>query len=203
MLYVIQFLAFLLIVGYAVYLFAHVVYSRYLFIRLGRKPEKEEGLKERWKALLIYVFGQKKLLKDRKSGLMHVVFFYGFILLQFGAVDLILKGLIPGARLPLPFYEGFTFLQEITTAAVLLAVGYGIYRRYIEKLPRLKRGFKAGMVYWFIGSLFISVLLAGGMELSMEGVAWDGYRPFSSLVATAAQSFIGAKGVFVFGFYLF
>lgn len=203
MLYVIQFLAFLLIVGYAVYLFAHVVYSRYLFIRLGRKPEKEEGLKERWKALLIYVFGQKKLLKDRKSGLMHVVFFYGFILLQFGAVDLILKGLIPGARLPLPFYDGFTFMQEITTAAVLLAVGYGIYRRYIEKLPRLKRGFKAGMVYWFIGSLFISVLLAGGMELSMEGVAWDGYRPFSSLVAMAAQSFIGAKGVFVFGFYLF
>ncbi|CCQ95020.1 putative iron-sulphur-binding reductase [[Clostridium] ultunense Esp] len=197
----IQFLAFLLVVGYAVYLFAHVVYSRYLFIRLGRKPEDQKGLKERWKALLINVFGQRKLLKDKRSGVMHVIFFYGFIILQFGAIDLILKGLIPGARLPIPFYGGFTLVQEMTTMAVLLAVAYGIYRRYIEKLPRLKRGWKAGMVYWFIGTLFLSVLAAGGMEMAMAGEVWNGMRPFSSLVAYLAQPLSPEVSRFFFYFF--
>lgn len=202
MLPLIQFLAFLLVVGYTVYLFAHLVYSRYLFIRLGRKPEPEESLKSRWRGIVTYVFGQKKLLKDKKSGLMHVVFFYGFILLQFGAIDLILKGLVPGAKLPVPFYNGFTFFQEVTVAAVLIAVGYGVYRRYIEKLPRLKRGFKSGLVYWFIGSLFLSVLFAGGMEMAMEGSAYDPYRPLSSAVSSIALSLTGEKMIFSFFFYI-
>lgn len=78
-------------------------------------------------------------MKDRKSGLMHVVVFYGFIVLQFGAIDLIVKGLSRGGHLPLPAYELFGWFQEFTALAILIAMGYAAYRRYIEKLPRLKR----------------------------------------------------------------
>lgn len=69
--------------------------------------------------------------------------FYGFILVQFGAIDFIVKGLIPGAHLPFgPLYPGFTFFQEIVTFIILVAVVWAFYRRYIEKLVRLKRGLK-------------------------------------------------------------
>ena len=50
-------------------------------------------MKERLEAILVKVFGQKKLLKDKKSGAIHVMMFYGFLLVQFGAIDLIVKGL--------------------------------------------------------------------------------------------------------------
>lgn len=89
----------------------------------------------------------EKLLKDKKSGIIHVMFFYGFILVQFGAIDFIIKGLAPGRNLSLgPVYPAFTFFQEIVTFLILIAVGWAFYRRYIEKLVRLKRGFKAGLV---------------------------------------------------------
>jgi hypothetical protein len=94
----------------------------------------------------VNVFGQKKLLKDKKSGIMHIVMFYGFIILQLGVIDLIIKGLVPGSSLPVPGYPLFTLIQEITTVLILLAVGYAGYRRYVEKLKRLKRNLKAGIV---------------------------------------------------------
>ncbi len=110
------------------------------------------------------VFGHSKLLKDVRSGVMHLVYFYGFIMLQFGAIDLIWKGLNGGARLPFPFYNWFAWSQEWTVTLVLLAVLYGAYRRYGEKLPRLKRDWKPSLVLWFIGGLMLTVLLTLAFE---------------------------------------
>lgn len=183
MLSIVNFVAFLLVVGYAVYLFAHIVYSRYQFIKLGKKVDFKKDMKARINAIMTNVFGQKKLLKDPKSGIMHIVFFYGFIILQFGALDLIIKGLFYGSRLPLPGYPVFTLIQEITTTLILLAVLYAGYRRYVEKLPRLKRGWKASIVLWFIGTLFISVLVGAGFEMVMLGEEPTVMRPISSLFA--------------------
>src|SRR5699024_1537236 len=110
------------------------------------------------------VFGQKKLLKDKKSGAIHVMMFYGFILVQFGGIDMFIKGLAPGKHLPFgSLYPGFTFFQELVTLMILVAVVWAFYRRYIEKLVRLKRGFYAGLVLLFIGTLMLSVLFGNGM----------------------------------------
>ncbi|MGI6126582.1 MAG: hypothetical protein ACOYEF_06405, partial [Planifilum sp.] len=141
---VINLIALLVIAGYAIYLFAHVVYSRYTFIRLGKPANLKKDLQSRLNEVWVNVFGQRKLLKDKKSGIMHVVMFYGFIIIQFGAIDLFIKGLAPGHHLPLPAYPVFTLIQEITVFAVLLSALYAYYRRFVEKLPRLKRGWKAG-----------------------------------------------------------
>ena len=47
MLSLLNLLAFLAVAGYAVYLFVNLVYTRYLFIKLGKKAEFEPNLKER------------------------------------------------------------------------------------------------------------------------------------------------------------
>lgn len=140
------------------------------YIKLGKQVEFDRKFKERLDKVWVNVFGQKKLLKDKKSGAIHVMFFYGFILVQFGAIDFIIKGLVPGSHLPLgPLYPAFTFFQEIVTFMILVAVVWAFHRRYIEKLVRLKRGFKSGLVLLFIGGLMLSVLLGNGM-----GIVWHG-----------------------------
>lgn len=177
-------IAFFAITVYGVYLFVYLVQSRMAFIKLGRKVEFDNRLKERWERLKTNVFGQKKLLKDKKSGTIHVMFFYGFILVQFGAIDFIWKGLAPGYHIPLGLiYPAFTFFQEIITLIILLAVYGAFYRRYIEKLVRLKRNFKSGLVLIFIGGLMISVLLgnAAGLIWHGEGPTWS--EPIASLLA--------------------
>ncbi len=67
-----------------------------MYIKLGKKVEFEQNAKERLHKIWVNVFGQKKLLKDKKSGIMHVMFFYGFILVQFGAIDFMIKGIQAG-----------------------------------------------------------------------------------------------------------
>ncbi|KYG28717.1 hypothetical protein AZF06_11550 [Priestia endophytica] len=185
MLLLINMLAFLLVTAYAIFLFSYLIRTRLAYIRLGRKIEFDGEVKERYRKVIENVFGQKKLLKDRKSGIIHVLFFYGFILVQFGALDFIIKGLFPGHHLPFgPFYGGFTFFQEIVTLLILVAVLWAFHRRYIEKLVRLKRGFKSGLVLLFIGGLMISVLAGNGMSLIWhnEQLGWS--EPVASLIAS-------------------
>ncbi|WP_406565368.1 (Fe-S)-binding protein [Bacillus solitudinis] len=177
----VQCLAFIIVSAYSLYLFLKVVYHRYLYIKLGNQVELQ--LNDRFRTFISQVFGQKKLLKDRKSGMMHVVIFYGFIILQFGALDIIVKGL--GAKgLPIPGYQVFGLLQEITVLLILVAIGYAAYRRYGEKLPRLKRGKKPSIVIYFIFSLMLSVLLTLGFEQAMHIAKFSWYAPLSSVIAT-------------------
>ncbi|NRF94891.1 (Fe-S)-binding protein [Paenibacillus frigoriresistens] len=178
----IQFLLFLAVTGFAVYLFVRVVYHRYLYIRLGKSVNLKTEAKARLKEFAIQVFGQTKLLKDKKSGIMHIVIFYGFIILQLGALDLILKGLI-GHGLPIPGYNYFTLMQEVTVALILLAMGYATYRRYVEKLKRLKRGWKPSIVIFFIFFLMLSVVVSGGFERVKEGMETSAFAPISSIFA--------------------
>lgn len=190
-------LLFVAVTGYAVYLFAKVIYHRYLYIRLGQPSNLQKDLKERLTAFLVQVFGQQKLLKDRKSGIMHVVIFYGFIILQVGALDLVWKGL-SGHSLPIPGYNVFVLMQETTVVLILLAMGYAAYRRYGEKLKRLKRGWKPSIVVFFIYSLMVSVLLTMSFERVREGLPASGYASISSAIAAPFQgmSEVGADILF-------
>ncbi|MGN9866948.1 (Fe-S)-binding protein [Bacillus swezeyi] len=184
-----NFIAFLGVTAYAVYLFVYLIKTRISYIRLGQKEDFDKRIKERLQRIWENVFGQKKLLKDKKSGIIHVMFFYGFILVQFGALDFIIKGLVPDGGLPLgPVYPAFTFFQEIVTLLILIAVVWAFHRRYIEKLVRLKRGFKSGLVLLLIGGLMLTVLLGNGMNIVWQHHELSWREPMASVIA------------FVFGF---
>ncbi len=177
-------LAFIVVTGLALYMFAQVVYSRVVFIRLGRKSNLKEDTRQRLQEVLVNVFGQKKLLKDKKSGIMHVIMFYGFIILQLGALELIIKGFVKGFAYPIGgAHKYFSLLQEVTTVLVLLAVIYAFYRRYVEKLKRLKRGLKSGLVIIFLTVLMSSILLSLAAEQRWVGEEASWFAPFSSVIA--------------------
>lgn len=181
------------VVLYAVGLFFYLLKTRYKFVQLGKKIEFDESVKERVRYLMVNVLGQNKLLKDPKSGLIHVMFFYGFLMVQLGAIDLIWKGLAPGSHLPLGvFYSVFTFFQELVVLMILVAVVWAFYRRYVEKLVRLKRGWKNGLVLIFIGGLMVSTLLANGMGIIWHGEGLTYTEPVASGIA-AIFSFLPAS----------
>lgn len=176
------------VTGYAIYLFYKAVFHRYLYMKLGKPTDFRALRSEKQGDFTSQVFGQKKLLKDPKSGVMHIVIFYGFIILQFGALDLIIKGLTRGGHLPLPAYELFGWFQEFTAVAILAAMAYAAYRRYVEKLPRLKRGLKPGIVVIFIYSLMLSVLLSLGFERLWLEMPFSWFAPVSSAIAAVFSS---------------
>ncbi|EOV9526493.1 heterodisulfide reductase-related iron-sulfur binding cluster [Bacillus cytotoxicus] len=198
---IVNWLASIAIIAYAVYLFVYLIRTRMAYIQLGKKVEFDRRFKERWDILKVNVFGQKKLLKDKKSGIMHVMFFYGFILVQFGAIDFIWKGLAPGSHLPLgPLYPAFTFFQEIVTLMILIAVVWAFYRRYVEKLVRLKRNFKSGLVLIFIGGLMLSVLLGNGVGIIWHGEELSWSEPIASGIAYVLSGINETASIYIFYF---
>ena len=180
-------LVFLAVVGYALYLFVNLLYTRYLFIKLGKKAEFEPNLKERINLILINGFGQKKLFKDKKSGVMHLVLFYTFFIIQIGLIELIIKGFIRGYEFPFgEAHKYYSLIQEWATLLMMLAVVYGFYRRYGEKLKRLqwKRDGKAAFVYIALFTLTSSILITLGFEAIMLGSEPNlVYAPFSGSIA--------------------
>ncbi|QWG30707.1 (Fe-S)-binding protein [Bacillus mycoides] len=198
---IINWLAAIAVIAYAGYLFVYLIRTRMAYIQLGKKIEFDRRFKERWDLLKVNVFGQKKLLKDKKSGIIHVMFFYGFILVQFGAIDFVWKGLAPGSHLPLgPLYPAFTFFQEIVTLVILIAVFWAFHRRYVEKLVRLKRNFKSGLVLIFIGGLMISVLLGNGMGIIWHGEELSWSEPIASAIAYVFSGINETVAISVFYF---
>ncbi len=194
--------AFMAVLGFALYAFASVVYARYTFVKLGKPADFKKDVGQRVNLVLNNVFGQKKLLKDTKSGIMHVVLFYGFLIIQLGAIELIGQGFAPEWQLPIPAHDYFSLFQEITVFLVILAVAYSWYRRYGEKLPRLKRGWRSGLVIWFLTILMFSELLSIGFRNLWLGHEPSAFEPFSSLLTLPFAGLAGTTAAAA-GFYLF
>ncbi|MFX3633245.1 MAG: (Fe-S)-binding protein [Candidatus Pristimantibacillus sp.] len=190
--------------------FATVVLRRVGYMKLGRpvpfewRPNKSMPKSRASRSFTGQMLGHSKLLHDIRSGIMHLIYFYGFIMLQFGAADLIWKKLSGGHPIPFPLYNEFAWSQELTVSLVLLAVLYGAYRRYGERLPRLKRGWKPSLVLWFLGSLMLTVLFtlaferlvsseAAALGTSTSHLVGDNYAPVSSVLADLL-SIMGIKG---------
>ncbi|RYL92550.1 (Fe-S)-binding protein [Sporolactobacillus sp. THM7-4] len=207
MLLTIHFVCFFVLTGCSLSLFVYLVYCRVRFVKLGIKGQSEpDHLTRGLKQFLTNVIGQKKVLNDRRSGMMHVVLFYGFLVIQFGAIDVIYQGLRPGAHLPLGFfYPYFVLIQEITMAGVIIAAIYAWYRRNIERLSRLKRDWKANLIIYLILLLMFSEYMSMGAKL-----AWFMHPGDDLSFSTQPVSAIVASGLARFGtelsavvFYLF
>ncbi|KAA9022560.1 (Fe-S)-binding protein [Niallia endozanthoxylica] len=202
MLSLLNLLTFLVVTGYAVYLFTNLVYTRYLFIKLGKEAEFQPNLRERMNTVLINGFGQKKLFKDKKSGLMHLVLFYTFFIIQIGLIELIIKGFIKGYEFPFgEAHKYFSLIQECATFLMLLAVVYGFYRRYGEKLKRLqwKRDGKAAFVYIALCMLTSSILLTLGFEaIMLDHHPNLVYAPFSGSIALLLSGIGTVAGTVLF-----
>jgi Fe-S oxidoreductase/nitrate reductase gamma subunit len=172
--------------------FAWIVVGKIRLI-VGGAPEG--GMKLEWRRAVQageQAFGHRRLMQDRRSGAMHAVIFYGFVMLQLGALEIMWKGLA-GSPIPWADNKVFSMLQETTVAAVLLAVFYGAYRRYGEKLPRLQGGWKPLLVLLWITALLLSVVATLAFDRLREGTGASGFAPLSSaaaslLPASAAQT---------------
>lgn len=78
----------------------------------------------------------------------------------------------------------FTLFEEIVAVVILIAVFAAFYRRYIEKLVRLKRGWKNGLVLLFIGGLMVTTLIGNGMGILWHEHGFTGSEPIASSIAT-------------------
>lgn len=145
-------------------------FSLYRWICVAQKFKPASRLDQigrRFKALLAYGFGQKRLISgDWKAGIMHALIFWGFCVISIRTITLFGRGLNPHFVFPFlggllgVFYEITLFLFEcLVTAAVL----YALYRRLITKPKRLNYSWEGTLI-------LVTILLLMLTDFGMLGI---------------------------------
>jgi len=110
-------------------------------IKLGRDKEISDNKPERLKNMINIALGQSKMVKRPVSGLLHIVVYVGFIIINIEVLEIIIDGLFGTHRiglsiLPTSVYGFLIGTFEVLAVAVLIAVVVFWARRNVIKIKR-------------------------------------------------------------------
>lgn len=134
-------IAFIVIAGFAVWLFSKNVVQIRKNILLGRDEVINDNSAQRWKNVLLLALGQKKMFKKPLVGFMHFIVYAGFIIINIEVLEIALDGVLGTHRLftgvlPLSFYSILINAFEFLAVGVLIACLIFLIRRNMLKLKR-------------------------------------------------------------------
>lgn len=160
-------------------LFLRQLWGRWRLLRSMRSDDgryygpKTIGI--RLKNTLVYAFGQTKFFRgEQPAGVMHVVIFWGFVVLLIQVLTMFGRGWVDEFRVP-GFGMGalggpYGFLKDIFEVAVALAVTIALYRWGISRPSRLMGFLPAekklrGQSHWeaFLILVFILGIMLSGL----------------------------------------
>ncbi len=167
------FMSLLLIVGLGI--FGRTMYYKILLLMALEPNNRLNHITERLKNVVVIALGQKRLAgrkKERASGIMHALIFWGFCILLIRSLNLYGEGFSKGFVLPL-FGDGsilgylYITVKDIMEGIVLVMVIYAFYRRLVLKPARLHNTWEAYFVLGMIGVLMISDILIDGARYNL------------------------------------
>jgi len=108
-------------------------------IKIGRKLDRNDHPKERWGQMARIAIGQSKMVKKPIAGILHVIVYLGFVIINIEVLEIIIDGIFGTHRI-LSFLGGlYSFLIgsfEILAILVLVSVVVFWIRRMILQIPR-------------------------------------------------------------------
>ncbi len=130
---------FLIVLALGIAFFAKSAKKIIRNIKLGQEVDRSDRSSERWKNMALIALGQKKMITRPISGLLHIIVYVGFVIINIEVLEIIIDGLFGTHRI-------FSFLGttynvliasfEILALLVLVAVFAFFARRNIIKLKR-------------------------------------------------------------------
>ena len=168
-------------------------YSGYRFLILYKMMKNHQGktsrgdhLAERTLSIFTHVLGQKAVLQKKSAGIMHATIFWGFLVITIGTLEQFATTLYQPANFQFigtHAYSTLVFVQDLFTLAVLLAVGYACYRRYLIRPEGLGKSKDANIVLALTGSLMVSILFMNGFHILGAAPWYQGAMPISKVLA--------------------
>ncbi len=110
------------------------------YLRLGKKENRFDQVGVRIMNTLKIALGQSKILREPVAGILHVLIFWGFVVLLGAVLESIGEGLIPGFSFSFlgPLYPPLIFLEDVFGALVVIAVLLSLFRRLFAPPKRLQ-----------------------------------------------------------------
>ncbi len=110
-------------------------------IRLGKDVDRTDNKKERFNNMMMIAFGQSKMVRRPIAGILHVVVYIGFVIINIEVLEIIIDGILGTHRI-FAFLGGlYAFLIgsfEILALLVLVSVFIFWIRRNVVNIRRFK-----------------------------------------------------------------
>ena len=154
--------------------FFYEIMQKYKLLKKAKPENRFDNAKERLKRVFVFAFGQKRILKDPQTGLMHAFIFWGFCVLALRTISVVGKGFYH------KFMEGFIlsaigniylYLKDLFVILVLIMIIYAAIRRAFIKPKRLDPSWEGYLILFFIFVLMITDMLMDGAEFHKNPAA--------------------------------
>lgn len=168
-------------------------------INLGIDVNRTNNPKARWKNMAMIALGQSKMVKRPVAGVLHIIVYVGFIIINIELLEIIIDGLFGTHRI-FAFlgttYDVLIASFEILALLVLVAVSVFLIRRNIIKLKRFihsdlkgwpKRDAKNILHFEIV--IMILFLLMNASDLHLQNVS-GGYSHFIKAGSFPISQFI-------------
>ncbi|HYH56383.1 MAG TPA: (Fe-S)-binding protein [Anseongella sp.] len=168
-------------------------------IRLGRKVDRSDRKAERWKVMAGVALGQSKMVKRPVAGILHILIYAGFIIINIEVLEIVIDGIFGTHRVfagPLGgVYTALIASFEVLALGVLLACVVFLIRRNILKLrrfsgPEMTAWPRSDANYILIAEILLmtAFLTMNAADLALQQMGAAGYPqaggfPVSSLIA--------------------
>src|SRR5690554_6916346 len=138
--YIPNIIFFILLVGGIGY-FAYNIRKIIRNIKLGREIDVSDHKGQRWANVIRIALGQSKMVVRPIPGLLHIIVYVGFIIINIEVLEIVIDGLFGTHRvlsgiLPAGLYNFLIAAFEVLALLVLLSVIIFWTRRNIQKLRR-------------------------------------------------------------------
>lgn len=131
-------------IGYFIYNVSKIFRN----VALGRPSGRTDHPEERWALMAKVALGQSKMVVRPVAGLLHILVYAGFIIINIEVLEIMIDGLFGTHRIFSflgPVYDFLIGSFEILALLVIIAVVAFWIRRNIQKIPRFH---KAEMKEW-------------------------------------------------------
>ncbi|MDG2147351.1 MAG: Fe-S oxidoreductase, partial [Flavobacteriaceae bacterium] len=131
---------FTILLIFSIWFFRRNVLSLKRNILLGRDIDKSDQKKKRWLKMLRVSLGQSKMVKRPIAGILHIIVYAGFMIMNIELLEIITDGIF-GTHRAFAYYLGgfYNFVIsffEIFAALIIISVLIFWVRRNIIKLKR-------------------------------------------------------------------
>jgi heterodisulfide reductase subunit C len=167
---------FILIFAAAFILFAKHVKFIVRNIKLGKDVNRSDRKDERLKLMIKVALGQSKMVKKPIAGILHIIVYIGFVIINLEVLEIIIDGIFGTHRVFAflgPVYNGLIGSFEILAIMVALACLIFLIRRNILKISRFHKPEMKGWPYTDANLILIFEILLMSAFLLMDAADYN------------------------------
>jgi len=169
-------------------IFAWGCWKRLNLISLGLPEDRFDNIGRRFGEMLLYAFGQKRVLA-KPFGINHFIILWSFLILLVANTEFILNGVFPRTikliRLPFELYVPLAFMIDIASLLALAAVTVAAVRRIVSPPFPEARTPEAFIILGLIATLMLASFGLNASELA--GYMFRSNSDPVSFLATAGR----------------